>query len=113
MEVLQSVRLLALLKKLRAYFDWIVIDSPPLLPFADTTFWAGFADGVLVVVREGKTQKKILLKGLATLDNPTIVGVVLNGSHKIDQQYYDRYSNSHNAQRKSDLPKGTERLTYR
>lgn len=97
MEVLQSGRLLTLLKKIRAHFDWVIIDSPPLLPFADTTFWARFADGVLLVVREAKTQKKLLRKGLETLDNPMIVGVVLNGSHSIDHLYYDRYSSSQKA----------------
>ena len=34
-------------------FDWVVIDSPPILPMADTSVWTNLADGILLVTRQG------------------------------------------------------------
>jgi capsular exopolysaccharide synthesis family protein len=89
--ILQSSRFLELYKKLSTCFDWIIIDAPPLLPMADVSFWSSQADGVLLVVREGKTPKAVLQKGLDTLDNPKIVGVVLNEVRDVESSYYGDY----------------------
>jgi len=43
------------------------------------------------VVREGHTPKAILQKGLETLDNPKVVGVVLNDAHEVESGYYGHY----------------------
>jgi capsular exopolysaccharide synthesis family protein len=45
LELLQSGRLPLLLDQLASWFDWIVIDSPPILPLADTSVWSRLADG--------------------------------------------------------------------
>jgi len=89
--ILQSSRFLELYKKLSTCFDWIIIDAPPLLPMADVSFWSLQADGLLLVVREGKTPKAVLQKGLDTLDNPKIVGVVLNEVPDVETSYYGDY----------------------
>jgi len=89
--ILQSVRFLELYKHLTTCFDWIIIDAPPLLPMADVSFWSRQADGLLLVVREGTTPKTILQKGLDTLDNPKVIGVVLNDAHQVDSSYYHHY----------------------
>ena len=89
--ILQSSRFLELYKKLSTCFDWIIIDAPPLLPMADVSFWSRQADGLLLVVREGYTPKAILQKGLETLDNPKVIGVVLNGARDVESGYYSRY----------------------
>ena len=89
--ILQSSRFLDLYKRLCENFDWIVIDAPPLLPMADVSFWSRQADGLLLVVREGATPKSILRKGLETLDNPKVVGVVLNEAHQVESSYYSDY----------------------
>jgi len=39
LELMQSGRLPELLDRLGAFFDWIVIDTPPVVPVADTPFW--------------------------------------------------------------------------
>jgi Mrp family chromosome partitioning ATPase len=81
------------LDQISGSFDWIVIDSPPLLPLADTILWSRLADGVLLVVRQGKTAKRPLERALQTLDRSTLLGVVLNGSSNTDHQdYYARYA---------------------
>ena len=89
--ILQSARFLGLCKQLSTCFDWIIIDAPPLLPMADVSFWSRQADGMLLVVREGHTPKSILQKGLETLDNPKVIGVVLNDAHQVESSYYGQY----------------------
>jgi capsular exopolysaccharide synthesis family protein len=89
--ILQSSRFLDLYKQLSTNFDWIIIDAPPLLPMADVSFWSRQADGMLLVVREGATPKNLLQKGLETLDNPKVVGVVLNEAQDVESSYYSHY----------------------
>ena len=62
LELMQSGRLSALMDQLTAWFDWIVIDTPPVLPLADTSVWMRLADGVLLVARQG-TRKNVSCKG--------------------------------------------------
>ena len=88
---LQSSRFVELYKRLSASFDWIIIDAPPLLPTADISFWSLQADGLLLVVREGKTPKAALQKGLETLDNPKVIGVVLNDAQQVESSYCSHY----------------------
>lgn len=99
--LLQSPRFLELCQQLSKCFDWILIDAPPLLPMADVNFWSRQADGLLMVLREGKTPKKILEKGLETLDNPRLIGVVVNDAHAIERGYYKRYYGAENKQHKA------------
>jgi capsular exopolysaccharide synthesis family protein len=57
LELMQSGKLPQLMRQLDPSFDWIIVDSPPLLPLADTSIWARLTDGILLVAREGKTEK--------------------------------------------------------
>jgi len=93
LELMQSGKLSALIEQLTASFDWIIIDSPPVLPLADTSLWARLVDGVLLVAREGVTQKRQLKRGLEALDQTKLLGMVLNSSTNTDHEnYYQRYS---------------------
>lgn len=80
LELLQSQRLQVLMQQLTTYFDWIIIDSPPVLPLADTSIWMRMADGILLVTRQGTTQKHELQKGLEALYPQKLLGAVLNGA---------------------------------
>ena len=92
-ELLQSARLTALMTQVAALFDWVIVDSPPLLPLADTTIWARVTDGALLVVREGATEKTPLKRGLEILKKNDLLGVVLNAcSHGNHHNYYQRYA---------------------
>jgi protein-tyrosine kinase len=92
LELMQAGRLSELMDRLTAWFDWIVIDSPPVLPLADTTVWTRLADGILLVTREGTTQKRQLIRGLQVLEQSKLLGVVLNSSKNTDHaNYYQRY----------------------
>jgi len=92
LELMQSGRLTEFLDQLGSFFDWIIIDTPPLFPLADTTFWIKQADGALLVVREEVSEKKLLQRAVEKVDRSTLLGVVVNscsdGEHKY---YYSRY----------------------
>jgi capsular exopolysaccharide synthesis family protein len=93
LELMQSGKLSGLIEQLTTAFDWIIIDSPPVLPLADTSLWARLVDGVLLVAREGVTQKRQLKRGLEALDQSKLLGMVLNSSTNSDHEnYYQRYS---------------------
>ena len=93
LELMQSGRLSALIQQIHDSFDWIIVDSPPLLPLADTTVWARLTDGTLLVTREGTTQKGALQRGLEVIKKSDLLGVVLNGRSDTDHEdYYRRYA---------------------
>jgi capsular exopolysaccharide synthesis family protein len=92
LELMQSGKLPGLMDRLAEWFDWILIDSPPILPLADTSIWARLADGILLVTRKDVTEKKQLQRGLAALESSKLLGAVVNGSSDTaHSDYYQRY----------------------
>ena len=92
LELIQSERMTELMGHLTDWFDWIVIDSPPIAPLADTSVWMRSVDAVLMVAREGVTKKRQLKRALQELDQSRLLGVVLNSSSNTDHaNYYQRY----------------------
>jgi capsular exopolysaccharide synthesis family protein len=93
LDLMQSGRLSELLDRLGKFFDWIIIDTPPVVPVADTTFWMKLADGVLLVIREGVSEKKVVERALDSFDRAALLGVVVNSCSRSDHKdYYSRYS---------------------
>jgi capsular exopolysaccharide synthesis family protein len=93
LELIQSTKLSTLMANLATLFDWIVVDSPPLLPLADTTVWIRLTDGTLLVTRQGTTQKGPMQRGLEAIKKSELLGVILNGSTQPEHDYYySRYS---------------------
>jgi capsular exopolysaccharide synthesis family protein len=88
LDLLQLGRVNALLEELDGWFDTIVIDSPPILPLADTSLWTRLADGILLVTREGVTQKRQLRKGLESLEKDKLIGALLNCAQQNQNHYY-------------------------
>jgi capsular exopolysaccharide synthesis family protein len=86
-ELLQSPKLPDLMETLNYWFDWIVIDSPPVLPLVDTSIWARLADKTLIVTRHGTTRKRELQKGLEALDPDKLIHAVLNSSNSTSDTY--------------------------
>jgi len=96
-EVMQTGRLQQSLEQLEMFFDWIIIDTPPVLPLADTPLWMKLADGVLLVTREGVCEKKQLEKTIEVLDRSAVLGVVVNSCNSNEQKYYySRYGSAAN-----------------
>jgi capsular exopolysaccharide synthesis family protein len=94
LELMQSGRLAALMDSLNDSFDWIIIDSTPILPVADTSFWARLSHGIMMVVREGTTEKRQLKKALEAIEGSPLLGVVLNSCTNSEHRSYYTYYNS-------------------
>jgi protein-tyrosine kinase len=88
-ELLGHGRLKGLLHRLAPLFDWIVLDSPPCVPLSDASLLAEFCDGVLMVVKAGKTPFDVAQKGRRQFEQRHLLGVVLN--HVAPQTAYSAY----------------------
>jgi protein-tyrosine kinase len=88
LQILQSARFTQSFARLLGRFDWIIVDSTPMLPMADTNLWSRLVDGTLLVVREGVAPIHDLKKGLEALDHPNLLGIVLNESSSFDHADY-------------------------
>jgi protein-tyrosine kinase len=76
------------LEALRAQFDRIVIDTPPVV-LADTHVLATLADAILLVVRAGVTPRPAVERALAAFDREKVLGLVLNDvEEQIDTYTY-------------------------
>jgi capsular exopolysaccharide synthesis family protein len=80
LELLQSGRISKLIDEVSQYFDWVIVDSPPVLPLADTSIWSRLTDGILLVTRQGRTEKRQLQTGLDMIEREKLIGAVLNSS---------------------------------
>jgi len=97
-ELLGGPRMTALLGALRERFDVVLLDTPPVHVAADSMILGRGADGVLLVVRAGSTQRDSAQDAIVRLTNvgARVVGAVLNDpDHKVPQYggyyYYDYY----------------------
>jgi len=91
---LESEDMKTLITDLKNEYDYIIVDGVPLLLFADATYLATFADGVIVAARYGRTTLKSLEVANDILLNAKsdILGVVLNGvPRKRGSYYYEQY----------------------
>jgi capsular exopolysaccharide synthesis family protein len=86
--LLQSERFAGAISSFAAQYDWIVADSAPILPTVDANLWSRLVDGSILVVREGIAPVQALKKGLESLDNPKLLGIVLNDASEFDQTDY-------------------------
>lgn len=94
LEHLQSDRLPALMEKLTGWFDWIIIDSPPVLPLADTSIWTRLTEGILLVARQGATERRQLMRGLEALERQKVIGALLNSSKYLPHTDYYYHSST-------------------
>lgn len=94
LEFLQSGKLSALLSQLTEWFDTVIIDSPPVLPLADTSVWMRHADGVLLIARQDKSEKRQLKRGLEAVDHQKLIGAVINSSKNLPHSDYYYHSSS-------------------
>jgi capsular exopolysaccharide synthesis family protein len=104
LEFMQPAKLATVVDRLSESFDWIVIDSPPVLPLADTSIWMRVADAILLVTRPGTTAKRQLQQSLEALDQSKLLGAVLNGSREAVANHYYYYAPRAGAAQKTAQP---------
>lgn len=90
-ELLKPERLAAVLQRLRERFDYILINTPPILPLADMNVLAVHADVLLLVVRAGSTSQHVVRRALGTLRADKPIHVILNavGAEALPFYMYD------------------------
>jgi succinoglycan biosynthesis transport protein ExoP len=91
-ELLASKTMAELLEQWRAKYDHIVLDTTPILFFADTMPLAAKADGVLLVVLAGRSRRKAMTRTLDLLSRAKarVLGVIVNGV-ALEAEYANSY----------------------
>ncbi len=92
-ECLGSGAMSDLLRTFEPSFDHIIIDSPPIVGFADSAILAARVDGVLLIVQENRNSTESLrqTRRLLTMVGANIVGVVINKVNSAKERYGYRY----------------------
>jgi capsular exopolysaccharide synthesis family protein len=90
-ELLSSTRLDRLLAEMREKYDYVLVDTPPIVPVADGRVLSRSADGVLMVVRAHQTPRKKVIQALGLLDRGAVLGLVLNGHDRLMPEYEKYY----------------------
>ena len=90
-ELLNSECFPTLISKLTAYFDWVVIDAPPVLPVVDVLSLKRFADATIVVAWAGRTRQERIAESIRLLGRNHVVGVLLNGVQRFERSHDEYY----------------------
>lgn len=110
-ESLSKERVGETLNELRKYFDYILIDAPPVVAFADARLLANHADAVIVVVRAGLAGHSTVERAIEALPSNRILGVVLNGADQMSEVgYYGYYGYGYGYSRQKETQSLLERL---
>jgi capsular exopolysaccharide synthesis family protein len=92
-ELIDSASMVSLVEELSRRYDFVLLDAPPSLGFADVPLLARLVGGVLFVVHAGHTPRKAATNALDHLQRlrARILGVVLNGVRTGGAGYYSSY----------------------
>ena len=87
MSQLTSARMASLLNQLTQRFDWVVVDTPPVVLLPDANLLAGMVDCAVLVVRAAQTSCDLVDRAIQTLGRKRILGLVLNRVDDTESQY--------------------------
>ena len=95
-EVFSTNSIDKLIHELKFYYDFLIVDSPPVLPVSDPMVLAQSVDGVIIVVKAGETAREVATRAVEIMrtNRANILGVVLNNARNRLPYYYD-YSHYH------------------
>jgi len=100
-ELLAKEKMKTLMQELRERFPehQIILDAPPVLSTPDPLVLGRHVDGIILVVRAGKTPRDYLVKAVQSLNSAKLLGIVLNGvDTRSSSKYYSyTYHSSNNA----------------
>lgn len=104
-ELLSSNAMKNFIEKVKASYDIILMDSPPVVSVTDASIISTYADATILVVKSGKTEIETVKRAKELLEkiNANIIGVVLNNISKkqLDYSYYYYYSEEGDKKRKN------------
>jgi succinoglycan biosynthesis transport protein ExoP len=92
-ELLSSDAMRSLLREAATAYDFVLIDSPPLLNVADGRILAALVEGAILVTKEGATPRELVQRAQSYVREAGghVIGVVLNGVHSSLDGYYYTY----------------------
>lgn len=92
-ELLASSRMKQFISMLKESFDYIILDTPPVMVVTDAQILAQYCDGCVLVVSSAEVDKQAAIKSKELLDkvNAKILGVVLNKLDTNNKGYYGYY----------------------
>jgi capsular exopolysaccharide synthesis family protein len=93
-EIMGTARMAEVINNLRASADFVIIDSPPIVPVTDAVVLSSRVDAVMMVIHAGKTRRRHLAKSADLLDqaDAPMIGAVMNGAGRHARYgYYERY----------------------
>jgi len=91
-ELLSSPILEQTLKAAASDFDWVIVDSPPVLSLSDTVLLAPLCDAVVLVVRANSTSARLVEDAAGRIGKERICGVIFNRQkHLTSSKYYYQY----------------------
>ncbi|MBM3728319.1 MAG: CpsD/CapB family tyrosine-protein kinase [Acidobacteria bacterium] len=93
LELLNLKHVRALLAELREVFNWVILDSPPLLFAADANLLSTMCDGTILVVRIGSTTIDSITRAMQSLCENNVLGIVVNGARR--GELYSKYTYYH------------------
>jgi capsular exopolysaccharide synthesis family protein len=86
-EMLKSPRFGELLEAARQQFDYVVLDTPPLVSLSDCRLIGSWVDGFLIVVAAHSTPRKLVEEALNVLEPAKVVGFVFNNNDRASTRY--------------------------
>jgi protein-tyrosine kinase len=89
-ELLSSKKMKALLEEVKGRYEdrYIIIDSPPPSMAAETNAIVNYVDGVLIVVKAGKTPQSAVTETIEQIGKEKVLGIVLNHADQSVKKYY-------------------------
>ena len=93
LELLNLRECKTLIDDLRNHFDWVILDSPPLLFAADANLLSTMCDGTILVVRISTTTYDSVTRAMQSLCENNVLGVVVNGARR--GELYSKYTYYH------------------
>jgi capsular exopolysaccharide synthesis family protein len=90
-ELLQGESVAGIVQRLASHFDWVLIDTPPVVPLTDAVCLLPLVDASLLVVRADTTPMETIDEAVAVLGPKHIVGIVLNGASRLNKVYSQYY----------------------
>jgi len=91
-EILKSQRLGELLQEARHCYDYVIVDTPPLVPLSDCQILQRWIDGFLLVVTAHKTPRNLVEEAIHIVEPTKLLGLIFNNDTHPVRKYYSYYS---------------------
>ena len=113
-ELLKSPRLGELMEEARRRYDYIVLDTPPVVTIPDCRAIARCVDGFLVIVAAHRTPRKLVEEALNAMEPAKVIGLIFNGDDRpLSNYYYGGKSSSSDATRAEGWRRSVNRAVGR